>query len=104
MQGVSNKHCLLTFFIIPNFVGVLKIKDRKHIEQNFHSVAGVMLQGWDFGVLGVKKFSVGICDCGPLTARSSFYLCEIFSQLKRMGPLPWKVMGHILKSWDNDLG
>ena len=29
------------------------------------------------------------------------------SQLKRMGPLgplPWKVMGHILKSWDNDLG
>ena len=28
-----------------------------------------------------------------------------FSQLKRMGslgPLPWKVMGHILKSWDND--
>ena len=30
---------------------------------------------------------------------------EIFSHLKRMGPLgalPWKVMGHILKSWDND--
>ena len=22
--------------------------------------------------------------------------------IKRMGPLPWKVMGHILKSWDND--
>ena len=21
-----------------------------------------------------------------------------------MGPLPWKVMGHILKSWDNDPG
>ena len=19
-----------------------------------------------------------------------------------LGPLPWKVMGHILKSWDND--
>ena len=34
-----------------------------------------------------------------------FYLREIFSQLKGMGqlgPLPWKVMGHILKSWDND--
>ena len=29
-----------------------QIKDRKHIEQNFHSVAGVMPQGWDFGVLG----------------------------------------------------
>ena len=36
-----------------------------------------------------------------------FYQSEIFSQLKRMGPLgplPWKVMGHILKSWDNDPG
>ena len=21
-----------------------------------------------------------------------------------LGPLPWKVMGHILKSWDNDTG
>ena len=33
-----------------------------------------------------------------------FYESEIFSQLKRMGllgPLPWKVMGPILKSWDN---
>ena len=32
---------------------------------------------------------------------------EIFSQLKRMGPLgplSWEVMGHILKSWDNDPG
>ena len=23
---------------------------------------------------GVKNFSVGICDCAPLTARSSFFL------------------------------
>ena len=29
-----------------------QIKDRKHIEQNFHSVAGIMPQGWDLGVLG----------------------------------------------------
>ena len=32
---------------------------------------------------------------------------RFFSQPKRMGqlgPLPWKVMGHILKSWDNDPG
>ena len=21
-----------------------------------------------------------------------------------LGPLPWKVMGHIMKSWDNDPG
>ena len=33
----------------------LQIKDRKHIEQNFHSVAGVMPQGWDLGVLGGSK-------------------------------------------------
>ena len=29
-----------------------KSKVEKHIEQNFHSVAGVMPQGWDLGVLG----------------------------------------------------
>ena len=35
---------------------VLLHKDRKHIEQNFHSVAGIMPQGWeDFGVLGGQK-------------------------------------------------
>ena len=35
------------------------IKDRKHIEQNFHFVAGIIPQRWDLGVLGggggVKK-------------------------------------------------
>ena len=39
-----------SMIFIPNFVCVLT--NRKHIEQNFHSVAGVMPQGWDFGVLG----------------------------------------------------
>ena len=36
-----------------------------------------------------------------------FYLSEIFSQLKRKGPLgalSWKVMGPIWKSWDYDPG
>ena len=28
-----------------------QMKDRKHIEHNFHSVAGVMPQGWNLGVL-----------------------------------------------------
>ena len=36
---------------IQNFECVLTNKDRKHIEQNFHSVAGVLPQGWDLGVL-----------------------------------------------------
>ena len=29
-------------------------EDRKHIEQNFYSVAGIM-KGWDLGVLGGTK-------------------------------------------------
>ena len=49
-------------------------KDRKNIEQNFHSVARVMPRGGTCGCGGVKNFSVGICDGAPLTARSSFYL------------------------------
>ena len=51
-----------------------QIKDRKRIEQNFHSVAGIMGQGWDLGYWGgggVKNFSLGICDGAPSTARSS---------------------------------
>ena len=54
-----------------------QIKDRKHIEQNFHSVArscpGVGLPGGLRGAGGVKNFSVGIiCDGAPSTAHSSF--------------------------------
>ena len=56
---------------IPNFVRVFANK-RKYIEQNFYSIAGFMSQGWDLGVLGVKNFSVGICDGAPSTAHSSF--------------------------------
>ena len=52
-----------------------QIKDRKQIEYNFHSVVGVMPQGWDLGVLGggggLKNISVGICNGTPSTARSS---------------------------------
>ena len=31
-----------------------------------------MSKGRDLGVLGVKNFSVGICDGAPSTARSSY--------------------------------
>ena len=48
----------------------LQTRDRKHIEQNFHSVDRVMPQGGTWG-RGVKNFSVGICDGAPSTARSS---------------------------------
>ena len=42
------------------------MKDTKHIRQDFYSVAWVMPQGCDFGVLGVptgskKKFQTGSC-------------------------------------------
>ena len=50
-----------------------QIKDRKHIEKNFHSVAGIMPQGWDWGA-GVKNFSVGICDGAPSAARSRLFI------------------------------
>ena len=42
-------------FLYQTYCAFLQIKDRKHIELNFHSVAGVMPQGWDLGVLGGSK-------------------------------------------------
>ena len=48
-----------------------QIKDRKHIEQNFHSVARVMPGGGTSGAGRSKKFSVGICDGPPSTAHST---------------------------------
>ena len=52
-----------------------QIKDRKHIEQNFYSVAKVMPPVGTGGAGGVKNFSVGICDGAPSTARSSLIIC-----------------------------
>ena len=37
---------------------ISQIKDRKHIEQNFHSVAGVMPQGVGLGGAGGSKILV----------------------------------------------
>ena len=51
-----------------------QIKDRKHNEQNFHSVAKVMPQGGTAGAGGIKNLSVGICNGAPSTARSSLKL------------------------------
>ena len=65
-----------------------QIKDRKHIEQNFQSVAGVMPQGWDLGVPGVKNFSVGfamaphrLCILVPKVASVPQSIPFIFGQL-----------------------
>ena len=42
-------------FLYQTLYAFLQIKDRKHIEHNFHSVAGFMPQEWDLGVLGGSK-------------------------------------------------
>ena len=34
------------------------MKDTKHIRRDFHSVAWVMSQGWDFRALGVSRGSM----------------------------------------------
>ena len=39
-------------FLYQILCAFLQLKDKKHIEQNLYSVAGVMTQGWDVGVLG----------------------------------------------------
>ena len=63
-------------FLYQTLCAFLQIKDRKHIEQNFHSVAAVMPKEWDLEGAGwVKNFSMGICDGAPSTAHSS-YLCK----------------------------
>ena len=63
---------------VPNFVSVLT--NKRHIEHNFHSVAGVIPQGWDLGLLGVKNFSMGICDGAPSTAPSSWF-CHVMAHI-----------------------
>ena len=70
--------CQFQIFLYQSLCVFSQIKDRKHIEQNFHSFAGVMPQGWDLGVLGVKNFRVGICDGAPSTAHSSFNFQFVF--------------------------
>ena len=41
---------------------------------NIHSVAQVMPQGRDIGVLEVKNLSVGVCPGAPSTAGSSYFI------------------------------
>ena len=62
-------------FIANSLCMFSQLKDRKHIEQNFHSVARVISRVGTFGCwgVGVKNFSVGICDGAPSTARSNSF-------------------------------
>ena len=62
------------------------LKDRKHIEQNYHSVARVIPRGGTWGSGGVKNLSVGICDGVPSTARSSSLFVVAFIVCVGVGP------------------
>ena len=70
-QGQISLKCQFQRSLYRTLCVLSQIKDRKHIEQNFHSVAkscpGVGLRGAG----GVKNFSEGICDGAPSTACSS---------------------------------
>ena len=48
-----------------------KIKDIKHIEQNFILLSGSCPSGGTKDAGAFKYFSMGICDCASSTARSS---------------------------------
>ena len=58
-------------FLFQTVCVFLQIKDRKHIEQNFHPVAGLMPQSWDLRCWVGQNLSMGICDGAPSTAHSS---------------------------------
>ena len=73
-------------FLYQTLCAFLQIKDRKHIEQNFHSVAGVMPQGWDL-VVGSKAFAWGF-------AMTHNRLCILVYSIKRVVPLI-KLFAHI---------
>ena len=71
---VKSSNIIKFRFLYQTLCVFSQIEYRKHIEQDFRSVAGVMPQGWDLGVRGVKNFSVGICAGAPSTARYSSIL------------------------------
>ena len=59
-------------FLYQTLCAFLQIKDRKHIKQNFHSIAGVIPQEWDLGVLGGSKTLAWGFAMGPHRCCSSF--------------------------------
>ena len=64
-----------SMIFIPNFVCVLT--NIKHIEQNFHSVAGVMPQGWYLGVLGESNTLAWGFAMGPHLLRAQIIFVVI---------------------------
>ena len=82
--------CLFLIFLYQTLCAFLQIKDRKHIEQNLHSVAGGCPRGGTWEGWWVKNFSVRICDGTPSTAHFSLVLRlsgMIFPQKNKRSPL-----------------
>ena len=67
-KGQISLTCQFQRFLNQNLCVFSQIKDRKHIEQNFHSFARFMPR--DGTGRKVKNFSVGIRDGAPSTAHS----------------------------------
>ena len=65
-----------------------QIKDRKPIKQNFHSVARVMPQGWDLGVLAGSETLAWGFAMAPHRLRIlviiCFYLLRRTASLRRL--------------------
>ena len=59
-----------------------QIKDRKHIEQNFHSVAGIMPQGWDLGCWGSKTLAWGFAMASHRLRVPGFHLKRVVGTQK----------------------
>ena len=53
------------------------LTNRKHIEQNLHSVAGVMPQGWDLGVPGESNTLTWGFAMAPHLLRAQFIVVVI---------------------------
>ena len=53
-------------FLYQTVCAFYQKKDRKLIEKNLHSVAGVMPQGWDLGLLVGQKLKRGDLRWRPM--------------------------------------
>ena len=65
-------------FLFQTLCAFLQIKDRKHIEQNFHPVAGFMPQGWDLGCWVGQKLKHGHLRWRPIDCAFEFVFFSYF--------------------------
>ena len=70
-------------FLYQTLCAFLQIKGRQHIEQNLHSVAGVMPQGWDLGVLGWSKTLAWGFGTAPHRPHILVLFCFFSSKFRR---------------------